>query len=274
VFITTTEQIWGSKVHTKTSEYDDVTAMFQCLKTMDVQSAAFRRQREAIIERTLPLADHIARRFRNRGEPYEDLVQVARLGLINAINRFDVNSGADFLAFAVPTMMGEVRRHFRDYGWSVKVPRRLKDLQAHLARAREELVQQTGRAPTATEIANHLDIDRELVVQAMIAGSNYATVSTDSPVGTTDRGRTISETVGDLDPNLDKIVDAESVRPLIAALPGRLQHVLVLRFFENMSQTQIAHEIGCSQMQVSRLLAQALGKLRTSLNEPDLAVAV
>ena len=131
-----------------------MTAMFHRLKAIDEESAAFRRQREAIIERTLPLADHIARRFRNRGEPHEDLVQVARVGLINAINRFDVNSGAGFLAFAIPTIMGEVRRHFRDYGWSLKVPRRLKDLQAHLARAGEELLQQTGRAPTATEISS------------------------------------------------------------------------------------------------------------------------
>jgi RNA polymerase sigma-B factor len=257
-------------VSTKTSEYDDVTAMVHRLKAIDQESAAFTRQRESIIERTLPLAEHIARRFRNRGERHEDLVQVARVGLINAINRFDVNSGADFVVFAVPTMMGEVRRHFRDYGWSVKVPRRLKDLQTHLARAREELVQQTGRAPTATEIANHLDIDRELVVEAIIAGSNYATISTD----TADSGQTIGETVGDVDPNLDKVVDVESVRSLIAALPGRLRRVLVLRFFEDMTQTQIAQEIGCSQMQVSRLLAQALGTLRRSVNEPDLAVAV
>jgi RNA polymerase sigma-B factor len=259
---------------TKTSEYDDVTAMFHRLKAIDKEAAAFRRQREAIIERTLPLADHIALRFRNRGEPYEDLVQVARVGLINAINRFDVDSGADFLAFAVPTIMGEVRRHFRDYGWSVKVPRRLKELQAHLTRAREQLVKQTGREPTATEIANHLDIDRELVVEAMIAGTNYATISIDTHIGTADSGQTIGETVGDVDPKLDKVVDVESVRPLIAALPRRLRHVLVLRFFENMTQTQIAQEIGCSQMHVSRLLSQALGILRGSVNEPDLAAAV
>jgi RNA polymerase sigma-B factor len=265
---------WGSKVPTKTSEYGDVPAMFRRLKSLDPESVAFKRQREAIIERTLPLADHIARRFRNRGEPLEDLVQVARVGLINAVNRFDVESGADFLAFAVPTVMGEVRRHFRDYGWSLKVPRRLKDLQAHLTRAREELVQQTGRAPTATEFANHLGIDRELVVEAIIASNNYETTSIDAHVGPTDSGQTIGETVGDVDPNLDKVVDAESVRPLIAALPALLRRVLVLRFFEDMSQTQIAQEIGCSQMQVSRLLAQALGTLRRLAAEPDLAVAV
>src|SRR4029077_19260755 len=116
------------------------------------------------------------------------------------VNRFDVDTGADFLAFAVPTVMGEVRRHFRDYGWSLKVPRRLKDLQAHLTRAREELMQQTGRAPTATEFANHLGIDRELVVEGMIAGNHYATTSTDAHIGSGGIGQTISETVGDVDP--------------------------------------------------------------------------
>jgi RNA polymerase sigma-B factor len=110
--------------------------MFRRLKSLDEGSVAFRRQREAIVERSLPIADHIAHRFRNRGEPLDDLVQAARVGLINAVNRFDVETGSEFLAFAVPTMMGEVRRHFRDFGWAVKVPRRLKDLQRQLVQAR------------------------------------------------------------------------------------------------------------------------------------------
>jgi RNA polymerase sigma-B factor len=262
---------------TSTTEYDDVTAMFHGLKALDPESAAFKRQRDAIVERTLPLADHIARRFRNRGEPLDDLVQVARVGLINAVNRFDVDNNADFLAFAVPTVMGEVRRYFRDYGWSLKVPRRLKDLQTHLTRAREELAQQTGRAPTATEIANHLNVDRELVIEAIVAGSNYETTSLDARIGAPgggQTGQTIAETVGDIDPDLDKVLDTESVRPLIAALPANLRQVLMLRFFENLSQTRIAEEIGCSQMQVSRLLTQALGTLRRSVHDAGLAVAV
>src|SRR5690348_14558017 len=114
------------------SEYAGVTEMFGHLATLDNDSREYRRQRDEIVRRCLPLADHIARRFSNRGEPYEDLVQVARMGLMNAINRFDPQNGSEFLAFAVPTMMGEVRRHFRDHGWSVKVPRRLKDLNSHL----------------------------------------------------------------------------------------------------------------------------------------------
>ena len=143
--------------------------MCRHLTTLDEQSIEYRRQREVIIERCLPLADNIARRFSNRGEPLEDLVQVARVGLVQAVDRFDAENGADFLAFAVPTVMGEVRRYFRDHGWSVKVPRRMKELGPQLNRAREELSQRFERAPTASEVASHLGIDLDEVVQAQIA---------------------------------------------------------------------------------------------------------
>src|SRR5690242_19547469 len=173
------------------NDYSDVTDMFRRLATLDEQSAAYRHQRDLIVESCLPLADHIARRFRNRGEPFEDLVQVARVGLLNAVNRFDVQTGSEFLAFAVPTMMGEVRRHFRDHGWSVKVPRRLKDLQSQMVKARGALSQDLNRAPTATEIANHLGIDRESVIEATIASNNYTTLSTDVQTSTDSEHRAI-----------------------------------------------------------------------------------
>ena len=187
------------------SEYDDVTDMFRHLVTLDDQSIEYRRQRDQIIARCLPLADHIARRFSNRGEPLDDLIQVARTGLIQAVNRFDAEIGTEFLAFAVPTMMGEVRRYFRDHGWSVKVPRRMKELGPQLNRAREELFQTIGRAPTASEIAGHLGIDREEVVQAQIASSAYSTVSFDATRNGTDEdeGRSISDRFGFVDANLD-----------------------------------------------------------------------
>ena len=248
-----------------------MTDMFRRLKSLDEGSVAFHRQREAIVERSLPIADHIARRFRNRGEPFDDLVQAARVGLVNAVNRFDVETGSEFLAFAVPTMMGEVRRHFRDYGWAIKVPRRLKDLQRQLVQARGELSQRLGRAPTASEIADHLGVDRELVVEGVIAGSSYSTRSTDVQAGPDDQHRRCGETFGDVDPKLDAVLDVETVRPLIAALPDRERTVLMLRFFENLTQTQIAERVGCSQMHVSRLLAQALRTLRSQVRAPELA---
>jgi RNA polymerase sigma-B factor len=239
--------------------------------TVDEQSNEYRRQRDVIIERCLPLADHIARRFSNRGEPLEDLIQVARMGLIQAVNRFDAENGTDFLAFAVPTMMGEVRRYFRDHGWSVKVPRRMKELGPQLNRASEELSQQFGRAPTASEIASHLELDREEVVQAQIASSAYSTLSSDAPGpgAADDDGRSVGSSLGDLDVNLDKVLDVETVRPLVAALPERQQTVLMLRFFENMTQTQIAQRLGISQMHVSRLLARSLATLRERAQIPQ-----
>jgi RNA polymerase sigma-B factor len=245
--------------------------MFHQLITLDEGSIAYRRQREEIVQRALPLANHIARRFRNRGEPFDDLVQAARVGLVNAVNRFDPDNGADFLAFAVPTMMGEVRRHFRDYGWAVKVPRRLKDLQGQIVKARGALSQELNRAPTATEIANYLGIDRESVIQATIASSNYSTLSTDVQAGPDTEYRAIGDTLGDVDPNMEKVLALETVRPLIAALPDREKTVLTLRFFHSMTQTQIAERMGYSQMHVSRLIAKALGTLRNQVRDPDRA---
>jgi RNA polymerase sigma-B factor len=152
--------------------------MFRELEGLVDSTAQFQRQRDRIVERCLPLADHIARRFDGRGEPRDDLVQVARVGLVNAVIRFDVNAGSDFVSFAVPTIMGEVRRHFRDNSWSVKVPRRLKELHLRLGAATADLSQRLGRAPTASELATELDMDRDEVIEGLVAGSSYNTLST------------------------------------------------------------------------------------------------
>jgi RNA polymerase sigma-B factor len=245
-----------------TNEYADVTEMFRQLRSLDAESTEYRRQREAIVERCLPLADHIAWRFRGRGEPDQDLVQVARVGLVNAVNRFDIDNHTDFLAFAVPTVTGEVRRHFRDHGWAVKVPRRLKDLHLQINRAKEDLSHHPGRAATPSEIADHLGIDRDEVVQAVIAGSGYSTLSTDATLGSDGESRSVLNTVGAEDAGLDKVLDSETVRPLLTALPERQQIILRMRFFEEMSQTQIAEAVGISQMHVSRLLAKSLATMR------------
>jgi RNA polymerase sigma-B factor len=255
------------------SEYADVAEMIRHLRSLDDQSDEYRRQRDAIVERCLPLAEHIARRYRNRGEPLDDLIQTARMGLVHAVNRFNVDNGADFLAFAVPTVAGEVRRHFRDRGWAVKVPRRIKDLQAQLNTARSELSQSLGRAPNATEIAEHLGIGRDLVVDATLAGNNYSVLSTDSASGSDDTYPSVADRLGEVDAGIDKVLQVETVRPLIAALPERQRTVLTLRFFEDMTQTEIAQHIGCSQMHVSRLLARALDTVRSQVRESELAAA-
>jgi len=241
--------------------------MFRELARLTPDSPEFQRQREKIVERCLPLADHIARRFEGRGEPRDDLVQVARVGLVNAVVRFDVEAGSDFVSFAVPTIMGEVRRYFRDNSWSVKVPRRLKELHLRLGAATADLSQRLGRAPTASELAHELDMDRAEVVEGLVAGSSYNTLSIDSAGGSADDdARAIADTLGDVDAGLERIENREALRPLLEALPARERTVLVLRFFESMTQTQIAERVGISQMHVSRLLAKSLTRLRDQLD--------
>ncbi|HUH69903.1 MAG TPA: RNA polymerase sigma factor SigF [Mycobacterium sp.] len=260
-----TERTAGDSV-SRPNEYADVPEMFRELAAFAADSPEFQRHRDKIVERCLPLADHIARRFEGRGEPRDDLVQVARVGLVNAVVRFDVEAGSDFVSFAVPTIMGEVRRHFRDNSWSVKVPRRLKELHLRIGAATADLSQRLGRAPTATELAAELGMDRAEVVEGLVAGSSYNTLSIDSGGGNDDDdARAIADTLGDVDAGLDRIEDREALRPLLEALPERARMVLVLRFFESMTQTQIAERVGISQMHVSRLLAKSLARLRDQL---------
>lgn len=248
------------------SEYADVSDMFRELTKFNTDEPEFRLHRDKIVERCLPLADHIARRFDGRGEPREDLVQVARVGLVNAVSRFDVDTGSDFVSFAVPTIMGEIRRHFRDNSWSVKVPRRLKELHLRLGTATAELSQRLGRAPTATELAEELQVSRDEVVEGLVAGSSYNTLSIDTGSTTAaDDTHSIVDTLGDIDAGLERIENREALRPLLNALPERERTVLVLRFFESLTQTQIAERVGISQMHVSRLLARSLSRLREQL---------
>ena len=251
------------------SDYSDVAEMFRELARCAPDSVAARRQRDRIVGRCLPLAEHIARRFDGRGETHDDLVQVARVGLVNAVNRFDVEIGAEFVSFAVPTIMGEVRRYFRDNSWSLKVPRPVKELHLKLGTATAEFSQRMGRAPTASELAAELGVDRGAVVEALVAGSSYSTLSIDS--GPRDDGTGVPafvDTIGGADQGLDDIENREALRPLIAALPELERNVVMLRFFESMTQTQIAERVGVSQMHVSRLLTKALARLRTGLGPP------
>lgn len=255
-------------------EYADVAGMFRDLAALDAGSPAYRQQRNAIVQRCLPLADHIARRYRGRGESSEDLTQVARMGLVHAVNRFSVDTGSDFLCFAVPTIMGELRRHFRDHGWAVKVPRRVKDLHTQMNTATQELTRRLHRSPNASEIAEHMGVDRALVIDALVAGSNYTVSSLDSVGDRDDERGSLLDTMGDVDPRLDKMLSVQAVRPLIAALPERERTVIALRFFDELTQTEIAQRIGCSQMHVSRLLARALRTVRAGMAEPVHATAV
>jgi RNA polymerase sigma-B factor len=247
-------------------EFADVADLFVALGATSVGTAAHARAREAIVTRCLCLADRVARHFDRRGEDLEDLIQVARVGLVNAVNRFDPEKGSSFVAFAIPTMMGEVRRHFRDHGWSMHVPRRLKDRHVALSRATTDLIQTLGRAPTPSELAEYLDVEREDVVESIVASEAYRTQSIDAPVvGGDGSARHIADTIGSVDGAFADVTDRESVRPLLASLPEREREVLYLRFFASLTQSQIADRIGVSQMHVSRILERTLRELRSQL---------
>ncbi|WP_158890441.1 SigB/SigF/SigG family RNA polymerase sigma factor [Amycolatopsis anabasis] len=223
--------------------------------------------RARLVTRHLPLADHIARRFGGRGETHDDLLQVARIGLIHAVDRFQPERGTDFLSFAVPTIMGEVRRYFRDAGWAVHVPRRLKEIHLMISQATSSLGQQLGRAPTPSEIARELGVDTEEVCEGLIAGNAYRSVSVDKPVSEESETMSLADTLGEFDEDLDAVENHEALKPLLRQLPARERTILLLRFFGNLTQTQIAERVGISQMHVSRLLAQTLEGLRTRLTE-------
>jgi RNA polymerase sigma-B factor len=217
--------------------------------------------RRAVIESHLPLVHHLAQRFRGRGEPYDDLVQVGTIGLLHAVDRFDPARGS-FTAFAVPTILGEIRRHFRDRGWAVRVPRRLQDLGRQVAEAREALTHRLDRSPTVQEIAVHLEADPDLVLEALETATAYALV----PLPTSPEGTEVIN-LASLDVGLELVEHRELLRPLLARLPARERQILALRFGRGWSQSQIAAEVGVSQMHVSRLLSRTLAAMREQLTE-------
>ncbi len=249
----------------RTDEYADVKVMFEEINALDPDDPERAKLRDRVVVRCLPLAEHIARRFDGRGEAHDDLVQVARLGLVNAVIRFDVTRGSDFVSFAVPTIMGEVRRHFRDTSWAVRVPRRMKELHLALSKATGDLSQRLGRSPTVKELSAELDLDPEEVTLGLTAGNAYQTVSVDTTVDSQSEQLPLVETLGDYDAALENVENHEALRPLLAALPERERKVVLYRFFGNLTQTQIADRLGISQMHVSRLLARTLTQMRDGL---------
>jgi RNA polymerase sigma-B factor len=224
------------------------------------------RLRDAATTAAMPLARSIAVRYRNRGEPLEDLVQVAYLGLVKAVARFDPERGTDFMAFATPSITGEVRRWFRDRGWDIRPPRRLQDMRANMLPAIQDLTQELGRAPLVAEVAERLAVPPEEVRETMLAVTGYTAESLDAPVDRFD-GPCLADTLGGRDHDLDDLEDRLSLEPLLAQLPPRDRHILSLRFYRGWTQSEIAEDIGVTQMQVSRLLSKALGQLREQLLE-------
>ncbi len=228
-------------------------------------------RRDQLISGYLPVAEHIARRFAGRGEPLDDLIQVATMGLINAVDRFEPERGSNFLCFAVPTITGEVRRYFRDHTWATRVPRRLKDLHIAIKGTLAELTQQLGRPPRPSDIADRLGVPTSEVIEGLQAGETYRSLSLDATFDAGEETGTpaLSEFLGGLDGELTLIDDREALRPLLAELAPRERTILALRFFHHLTQTQIAEQVGISQMHVSRLLRHTLTFLQQRMNDTD-----
>jgi len=243
--------------------------LFERLATLPAGDPERARIRATLVELHLPLVEYLARRFRNRGEWLDDLTQVATIGLIKSIDRFDLERGVEFSTYATPTIVGEIKRHFRDKGWAVRVPRRLQELKLSLTKAISELAQREGRAPTISELAKHLQMTEEEVLEGLESANAYSTVSLDAPDSGDEDAPAVADSLGIIDEALEGVEYRESLKPLLERLPPREKRILLLRFFGNMTQSQIATELGISQMHVSRLLARTLAQLREGLTSEE-----
>ncbi len=224
-----------------------------------------RAARDALFDRYSGIARHLARRFAGRGEAVEDLEQVASIGLIKAMERFDTEHGATFSTFASATILGELKRHLRDRVWSVRVPRGLKEASLEVSRASSELGQRLGRTPTLSDIAQATDMTEEDVIEALQAGDAFGAMSLDAPTGGDDERPSMLDQLGEEDKSLLLAERWQEVAPALSALPERERRILFLRFYRGLTQSEIAAQVGISQMHVSRLLAKSLDALRSAV---------
>jgi RNA polymerase sigma-B factor len=220
--------------------------------------------RDQLVAAHIGLAEYLARRFANRGEPLDDLVQVASLGLLKAVDRFDVTRGVEFSTYATHTIVGELKRHFRDRGWAIRAPRRMQELYLRLGKVIASLGQELGRSPTIAELAAETEASEEQVLEALEAGQAYRFASLDAPGGADSGGESFGTRLGGDDPGLDDAERRVTLSPLLAQLPPREQMILHLRFFEGLTQSEIAARLGISQMHVSRLLTRSMAQLRSA----------
>jgi RNA polymerase sigma-B factor len=229
------------------------------------------RVREALILAHMNLVRYLARKFANRGEPLEDLIQVGMIGLINAIDRFDPSRGIRFATYATPTIVGEIRRYFRDRGWAVKVPRRLQELNLAASKAVDRLTQKLDRTPTVSEVAEALEVTESQALEAMELGELYELPSLDGELGgESEESRSVlSDYVGQVDQEIERFERRARLAEALSALSPRERKIIELRFFDNLSQTQVAKRMNISQMHVSRLQQRALAKLREAVREQD-----
>jgi len=225
--------------------------------------------RSRLVERHLGLVRYLAKRFIDRGEPYDDLLQIATLGLINAVDRYQPEFGAQFATFATPTILGELKRYFRDKRWALHVPRRLKELALAIGGATDRLTADLGRTPTPTEIAQRLGVEVEAVLEAMEAGGALAPLSLDAGFESEEGERRLAPSIGLPDGELERLPEREEIAGALERLPGRERVVMRLRYFEGQTQREVGERLGTSQMQISRIEHRALARLRALLAPPS-----
>jgi RNA polymerase sigma-B factor len=243
----------------------DAVQLVRAMAVLPVGDPARARLRERAIEAWLPLAQHLAHRYYGRGEPEDDLIQTATMGLIKAVDRFDPDRGVEFAGFAIPTILGEIKRHFRDRTWSIRVPRRLQELRAAITTANNTLSHTLGRSPTVADVAVHLGVTEEEVLEGLEGAMAYSATSLSTPIGT-EGDRELGDTLGGYDHDLELVDVRMALGPALASLDDRDQKIVALRFYGNLTQAEIAEQLGISQMHVSRLLARALLTLRHRIN--------
>jgi RNA polymerase sigma-B factor len=243
---------------------ENATRLVQAMARTPKDDNGYEKARADAIEAWQPLARHLALRYTGRGEPDDDLVQTATVGLIKAIDRYDPDRGVEFTAFAIPTVLGEVKRHFRDRTWAVRVPRRMQELRIAVADAASRLSHTLGRSPTVADIAAHLDTTEEAVLEGLEGSRAYSATSLSTPI-TADGSAELADTLGETDSDMELAELRIALGPAMATLDERERTILSLRFYGSLTQSEIARQVGISQMHVSRLIAQALGRLREQL---------
>ncbi|MFI1785360.1 MULTISPECIES: SigB/SigF/SigG family RNA polymerase sigma factor [Streptomyces] len=245
------------------------TIFFERLRVLEEGTHEYQYARNTLIETNLSLVHFAARRYRSRGSgEMEEIVQVGTVGLIKAIDRFDLSREVEFTSFAIPYIVGEIKRFFRDSTWAVHVPRRLQELRVTLAKAKEELAGRLDRDPTVQELARHLELSEDEIIEGLVASNGYTAGSLDKPVGSerdSASAVTYGDIEGDIDPAIERVEDLHALAPLLEDLSDRDRSIVAMRFGQEMTQSEIGRQLGISQMHVSRLLTHLLGRLRTGM---------
>jgi RNA polymerase sigma-B factor len=240
-------------------------SLFDRLTVLEEGTHEYQYVRNTLIEINLTLVRYSARRFRSRGDDMEDIVQVGTIGLIKAIDRFDLSREVEFTTFAIPYVVGEIKRFFRDTTWDVRVPRRLQEMRMDLARANDKLTSTLGRSPRVSELAEHLGVSEEEIVEGQVAANGYNSSSLDATVNDEEGEASLADVLGERDEAMDLVEDFQALKPLLAELSERDRKIIELRFGEELTQAQIGEQLGLSQMHVSRLLSRALTGLRAGM---------